>query len=153
MCYRVLNSLRSLDLPGPAGAGPEHQNVFAENKAEMPRKRLLRTAAWASLTFIVYATLSPVRDRPTLLTSSTVEHVAAFVISGALFCLAYPRRIPTVLIFVLGSAASLEFLQLLAPDRHARILDGLQKIAGGVLGVFVGRAILYVERARSRPEV
>jgi VanZ like family len=88
-----------------------------------------------------------------LLTSSTVEHVAAFVLFGGLFCLAYPRRIPTVLLFVLGSAASLELLQLLTPDRHARILDGVQKIAGGVFGVFAGRAILYLERVRSWPEV
>jgi VanZ family protein len=119
----------------------------------MLRKSLLRTAAWACLAFIAYATLSPLRDRPTLLISSNVEHVAAFMIFGALFCLAYPRRIPTVLIFVLGSAVSLEVLQLLTPDRHARILDGVQKIAGGVLGVFAGRAILYLERARSWPEV
>lgn len=153
MCYRVLNALRSLELPGPAGAGVEHQKVFAESKAEMPRKRLLRIAAWASMSFIAYATLSPLRDRPTLLVSSNVEHVAAFVVVGALFCLAYPRRIPTVLIFVLGSAVSLEVLQLLTPDRHARVLDGVQKIAGGVLGVFAGRAILYLERARSWPEV
>ena len=52
------------------------------------------------------------------------------------FCLAYPRRIPAVL------GALLEVLQLLAPDRHAQILDAFQKIVGGVLGVFAGRAIL-----------
>ena len=119
----------------------------------MLRKSLLRTAAWACLAFIAYATLSPLRDRPTLLISSSVEHVVAFIIFGALFCLAYPRRVPTVLIFVLGSAVSLEVLQLLTPDRHARILDGVQKIAGGVFGVVAGRAILYLERTRSWPGV
>ncbi|MGY8661364.1 hypothetical protein Q3C01_03210 [Bradyrhizobium sp. UFLA05-109] len=66
--------------------------------------------------------------------------------------MAYPRRIPAVLIFVLATAVSLEVLQLLTPDRHARVLDGVQKIAGGVLGVFAGRAILYLERARSWPD-
>jgi|SRR5437879_4395974 VanZ family protein len=115
----------------------------------MPQRLLLRIAAWASLSVIAYATLSPLRDRPTLLASSNLEHLAAFAVSGALFCLAYPRRTPTVLIFVLGSAALLEVLQLLTPDRHARILDAVQKIAGGVSGVVAGRAILCVDRARS----
>jgi VanZ family protein len=115
----------------------------------MPQKLLVRIAAWASLCFIAYATLSPLRERPTLPISSNVEHLAAFAVFGALFCLAYPRRIPIVLIFVIGSAAVLEVLQLLTPDRHARILDAVQKIAGGVLGLFAGRAILHIERARS----
>ena len=61
----------------------------------------------------------------------------------------YPRRTSAVLIFVLGSAALLGVLQLLTPDRHARILDAVQKIAGGVSGVVAARAILYVDRARS----
>jgi hypothetical protein len=115
----------------------------------MPQKLLVRIAAWVSLCFIANATLSPLRDRPTLLISSNVEHLAAFAVLGVLFCLAYPRRIPTVLIFVIGSAALLEVLQLLTPDRHTRILDAVQKIAGGVLGVFAGRAILHLRRARS----
>lgn len=153
MCYRVLNSLRSLDLLARRERARSTQRVFAESKAEMPRKRLLRIAAWTSMSFIAYATLSPLRDRPTLLVSSNVEHVAAFIVVGALFCLAYPRRIPVVLILVLGSAVSLEVLQLLTPDRHARFLDGVQKIAGGALGVFAGRAILYLERARSWTEL
>ena len=115
----------------------------------MPQKLILGIAAWASLCFIVYATLSPLRDRPTLLASSNVEHLAAFAVFGALFCLAYPRRIPTPLIFVIGSAALLEVLQLLTPDRHPRILDAIEKITGARLGVFAGRAILHPERLRS----
>jgi len=83
-----------------------------------------------------------------LLISSNLEHLAAFAVVGALFCLAYPRRTPAVLFFVLASAALLEVLQLLTPDRHARTLDALQKIAGGAAGVFAGRAILYLDRAR-----
>ena len=111
--------------------------------------KLLIIAAWAGLCFFVYATVSPLRHRPTLLISSNLEHLAAFAVLGALFCLAYPRRTPAVLIFVFGSAALLEVLQLFTPDRHARTLDALQKIAGGAAGVFAGRAILYLDRARS----
>jgi hypothetical protein len=79
----------------------------------MPRKLLFGTAAWACLCSIVYATLTPRRDRPTLLISSNVEYLAAFAVFAALLRLAYPRGIPSVLIFVLSSAALLEVLQCL----------------------------------------
>jgi VanZ family protein len=115
----------------------------------MSQRFLLTIAAWAGMCFIVYATLCPLRDRPTLPILSNLEHLAAFAVFGALFCLAYPRRTPAVLLFVLGSAALLEVLQLLTPDRHAQTLDALQKIAGGAAGVFTGRVILYLDRARS----
>src|SRR5437899_4525891 len=111
-------------------------------------QKLLKFAAWAGLCVIAYSTLSPLRDRPILLTSSKLEHLAAFAILGTLFCLAYPRRTPAVLLIVLGSAALLEVPQLLTPDRHARTLDALQKIAGGAAGVFAGRAVLRFDRAR-----
>ena len=64
------------------------------------QKLLIKIAAWASLCFIAYATLSPLRDRPTLLISSSVEHLAAFAVFGALLLLSLspahscrPRRL------------------------------------------------------------
>lgn len=81
--------------------------------------------------FIAYATVRLLGIGPTLLISSNLEHLAAFAVLGALFCLAYPRRTPAVLIFVFGSIALLEVLQLFTPDRHARTLEALQKIARG----------------------
>ena len=111
-------------------------------------QKLLKFAAWAGLCVIAYSTLSPLGDRPILMTSSKLEHLAAFSILGTLFCLAYPRRTLAVLLIVLGSAALLELLQFLTSDRHARTLDALQKIAGGAAGVFAGRAILCFDRAR-----
>ena len=113
----------------------------------MPQK-LVKFAAWAGLCCVAYSTLSPLGDRPILQTSSKLEHLAAFAILGTLFCLAYPRRTLAVLLIVLGSAALLELLQFLTPDRHARTFDALQKIAGGAAGVFAGRAILRFDRAR-----
>ncbi|WP_429033802.1 VanZ family protein [Bradyrhizobium sp. I1.14.4] len=112
-------------------------------------QRLVTIAAWTFVCFLAYATLCPIGDRPTLATLSSREHLAAFAVFGGVFCLAYPRRTFAVLMFVLGTAALLEVLQLITPDRHARTLDALQKIAGGAAGVFAGRAILYFERARS----
>ena len=109
--------------------------------------KLITAAAWADLAFIAYATFSPIQDRPTLPTSSSFEHLAAFAVVGTLFCAAYPRHIVLVCLIVLGSAVLLEILQLLTPDRHGRVPDAIEKMAGGVIGIAVGRAILYFDQA------
>jgi VanZ family protein len=107
-------------------------------------QKLLTVAAWALLAFIAYATISPIQDRPTLPASSvSFEHLAAFTVLGALFCLAYPRQIALVCLIVLGSAVLLEFMQLLTPDRHGRIQDAIEKMTGGAAGMVAGRAIIY----------
>lgn len=51
------------------------------------------------------------------------------------------------MLIVLGCAVLLEIMQLLTPDRHGRIQDAIEKMAGGVLGIVVGRIILYFEQA------
>ena len=45
------------------------------------------------------------------------EHVIAFAIFGALFSLAYPKRI-IFACYVFFSVVTLEYLQTLTPDRH-----------------------------------
>ncbi len=110
--------------------------------------RIVAVVAWAVLIFIVYATISPIGDRPSMPASTTFQHLAAFAALGALFCLAYPRQIPLVCLIVLGSALSLELMQMLTPDRHGRVQDAIEKISGGAAGILAGRAILYSEQAR-----
>jgi VanZ family protein len=109
--------------------------------------KLTAVAAWAFLAFIIYATVSPLRDRPTLFSSAHLEHIGAFAVLGGLFCLVYPRQIVLVCLIVLGSAALLEVLQLLTPDRHGRLLDAIEKIVGGAAGIAAGLAILTFKRA------
>jgi len=111
--------------------------------------KLIGLAAWGLLAFIAYATISPIQDRPTLATSTGFEHLAAFAVLGALFTLAYPRQVVLVCLIVLGSAVLLEILQLLTPDRHARILDAIEKMAGGIVGIAVGQAVLCFSRTTS----
>ena len=109
-------------------------------------RKLITLAAWALLAFIAFATLSPIQGRPTLPTSSNLEHLAAFAVLGALFCLTYPRHTILAAIIVLGSAVLLESLQLLTPDRHARLLDAAEKMVGGGLGIAAGRVILHFKQ-------
>lgn len=124
--------------------------LFRRDKDDTGRAaQFLKVSAWVGLSLFVYATISPLRYRPTLLISSKLEHLAAFAVLGALFCLAYPRRTPTVLAFIIGDAALLEILQLLTPDRHARLMDAIQKIVGGAAGVVAARCLLHLDRARS----
>lgn len=109
-------------------------------------QKLITVAAWVLLAFIAYATISPIQNRPTLPMSTSFEHLAAFAVLGALFCLAYPRHIALVCLIVLGSAVVLEIMQLLTSDRHGRIQDATEKMAGGAMGFVAGRVILYFEQ-------
>jgi VanZ family protein len=99
------------------------------------------TAAWTTLAFIAYATLCPLNERPELDFGlfSHPDHYLALAVAGSLFGLAYPRQMFFVCIVVLGSAVLLELLQLLAPDRHARVMDAVRKIIGGAIGIAIAR--------------
>ena len=126
-------------------------------------RKLIAIAAWASLTLIAYATLtrvgfvyaiyfkfSPILNRPGVRTFAFIEHFIAFTVFGAMFFLAYPRRLIFVCCVVFGSAVILEVMQTLTPDRHGTLVDALQKIAGGAFGIFVARCLFnFRQRKRS----
>ena len=107
-------------------------------------------AGWLALAFIVYATLSPIQDRP-VVAGPQLEHFAAFALMGLAFALAYPNRILLVVAIVVGSAIGLEALQLLTPDRHGRVLDALVKAAGGACGMSAGQLMSFLLRTRITP--
>jgi VanZ family protein len=115
--------------------------------------KLIAIAAWACLVFIVYATLSSLHARPELTGVgfykaffTVVERFGAYAVLGFLFYLAYPGRIVSVCILVLGSAVILELLQNFVPDRDARVSDALEKLAGGVAGMLAAKAVLVLTR-------
>lgn len=101
-------------------------------------QRVCTVAGWLALAFIVYATLSPIDDRP-VVASAQLERFVAFTVVGLAFILAYPKRAFLVVTIIVISAFGLEALQLLTPDRHARLLDALVKTAGGLCGIGIGR--------------
>ena len=106
------------------------------------------TAAWTSLAFIAYATLSPLNERPEFDSPlfSHLDQYLAFAVAGGLFGLAYPRETFFVCILVLGSAVFLEVSQLLTPDRHARVMDAVRKIIGGAIGIAFARLAISLYR-------
>jgi VanZ family protein len=110
-------------------------------------QRVSIIAGWLALGFIVYATLSPIADRPAV-TGPHLEHFAAFGLVGLAFALAYPSRLLLIVVIVVGSAFGLEALQLLTPDRHGRVIDALVKAAGGICGISVGQLMSFLLRTR-----
>ena len=111
-------------------------------------QRICIVASWLALAFIVYATLSPIEARP-VLAGAQFERFAAFAVLGLAFGLAYPNRIFVVFAIVVGSAFTLEALQLLTQDRHGRLLDALVKAAGGISGIGVGQLVLRTQMGRA----
>jgi VanZ family protein len=101
-------------------------------------QRISTIVGWLGLAFIVYVTLSPIEYRP-VVANIQLEHFAAFALVGLAFALAYPNRVLLVVAIILGSAFGLEALQLLTPDRHARVIDALVKAAGGICGIGFGQ--------------
>lgn len=99
--------------------------------------RIAKIAAWASIAFIVYATLSPLAMRPTLGQLGTdYERFSGYVVVSALILLAYPQHPIRVGLAVIGAAVILEIAQLAIPDRDARVSDALIKVAGALIGIF-----------------
>ena len=54
-------------------------------------QRVSAIAGWLAFAFIVYATLSPIDDRP-VIAGAQFEHFVAFAVVGLAFGLAYPKR-------------------------------------------------------------
>jgi VanZ family protein len=112
-------------------------------------RTITATAAWTSLAFIAYATVSPLNERPELVTGSLfshLDHYLAFLVAGSLFGLAYPRQTFFVCIIVFGSAVLLELAQLLTADRHARVMDAVRKLIGGAIGIAFARLAIALYR-------
>ena len=100
--------------------------------------KIARIAAWASVAFIVYATLVPLAMRPTLGRLGTdYERFAAYAVVSMVIVLAYPRHPIRVAFVVIAAAVILEVAQLAIPGRDARVWDALMKTAGALAGVAV----------------
>lgn len=98
--------------------------------------RIAKIAAWASVAFVIYATLSPLAMRPTLGRLGTdYERFAAYVVVAALVVLAYPQHPVRIGFAVVAAAVILEVAQLAIPDRDARVSDALIKVAGALIGI------------------
>ena len=100
--------------------------------------RIITLAAWATLAFICFITLSPISLRPKT-GEVGFERFVAFAILGVLFMWAYPRHFGRLMLFLLVVVFGLEALQHLTPDRHGHLLDAIEKAAGALGGACFAR--------------
>jgi VanZ family protein len=117
--------------------------------------KLVSVTAWACLVFVAFATLSPAYLRPRLMETEPaliviLEHFGAFAVMGFLFSVAYSRT-TLVCLLVLGSAIILELLQLVAPDRDARVIDAVEKLIGGGVGIIAAKIMCPLIFGASQP--
>jgi len=110
-------------------------------------EKISRMAGWLALAFIAYATLSPIDVRPTT-GNAHFEHFVAFGLVGLALGIGYPKRPLWVAAIVIASALTLEGLQFLTPDRHARLLDASVKAASGLCGVGISQLVLVFFQTR-----
>ncbi len=115
--------------------------------------RVAKIAAWASVAFIVYATLVPLAMRPTLgRLGSDYERFAAYLVVSALIVAAYPQHPIRVGLAVVIAAVILEVAQLAIPDRDARVSDVLIKATGALIGILAAWSWnKWLARAAFRP--
>jgi hypothetical protein len=97
-------------------------------------KVFFRWVAWLLVCAIVIFTFSPVEYRPATAAPISLERLAAFAAVGAAFCLGYPKHRLSILVLLLGAIGFMEVAQNYVQDRHGRLLDGLEKEAGALLG-------------------
>jgi hypothetical protein len=109
---------------------------------------MIRTACriigWLILAAILFATVSPLGLRPRLGFGPDFDRFVGFLVAGLFLGFGYPRRWPWVLGFIAIAAFGIETIQMLTPDRHARIWDAMVKAGGGVLGVLAAHMVLVL---------
>lgn len=104
--------------------------------------KIAAVSAWALLGAIAFVTLSPIDLRPDT-GHAVAERIFAFAALGAAFGVGYPRRLPFAIAVTFAASLGLEAAQLLAPGRHARLIDASEKLAGGLVGVTL--AVLWLD--------
>lgn len=102
--------------------------------------------AWLLFAAILFITVDPINLRPESGLPVNVERFLAFAVLGFVFAFAYPKRWLLILLLVVCAAFGFELAQMLAPTRHARLLDAIFKAAGGVSGVIVSNVFLRMFR-------
>jgi VanZ like family len=99
-------------------------------------EKLAKVAAWASILFIIFATLVPIGMRPSVgEINPNYERFAAYAVAAALMVLAYPGHPVRVGVIMVAIAVVLEVFQLAIPHRDARVADVLVKVAGALVGI------------------
>ena len=105
-----------------------------------------RRAVWFILGAIVVMTLGPLSLRPTTPFSGNFDRFAAYLVLGACFALAYPRRIYLLALTLLATTGGLELAQNFVPNRDGRLEDFLVKATGVIVGLIAACLLQHALR-------
>jgi hypothetical protein len=112
------------------------------------RRNHLIAAAAICLVLIIYATVAKLAGRPALAGHAeaywvvVIERFSAYGLLGFLLSFLLPGWLKLACAFVVAVAIGPEVLQAVTPDRDPHLIDVLQKVAGGTVGVLVAQTIL-----------
>ena len=107
-------------------------------EGELSVRRWAALIGWGAVAVVVFATLSPIGARPHLAhMGPQLERFIAYLVAAAALATAYPSRKGVILLCIVAGAAGLEIAQHFEASRHARALDAVVKIMGGVSGLAV----------------
>jgi hypothetical protein len=96
--------------------------------------RFLRLAVWLYAIVLMLLTLGPASVRPETAMPAYLEHLAALGVWGFLLVGGYRIRVLLLILYGGAFVAFLEFFQIWAPGRHARLID----LTTGALGCWIG---------------
>jgi VanZ family protein len=107
----------------------------------------LRIFAWLLVAAVIFATLGPIGYRPNSGMGRDAEHLLAFIVVGLVFGLAYPRHRPLAAGVSVVAIAVVEALQLLVPERDARLEDFTVKAIASCAGIAIAGLISWAVRS------
>jgi VanZ family protein len=101
----------------------------------MAARIISRLLAWALLAAAIALTVVPARFRPETGAPSWLEHFLLFLMLGSGFAFSYPGKKFALCFAALAFTATLEFVQLFVPGRHARLSDLLIDALSAWMGI------------------
>ena len=111
---------------------------------------IARIIAWLAAAAIMLMTLVPPRFRLVTGVPHNIEHLIAFVLVGAAFGWAYPRRRFHIAVFGVAALGVIELLQTVVPGRHGRLIDLVVNALGFCAGIAAAQ-ILDAKLIRRAP--
>lgn len=113
-----------------------HRTTLRLFGLELCPRRCAALVGWGAVALVLFATLSPIGARPHLMhLGPQFERFVAYLVAAAALAIAYPARKGLIFLCIIAGAAGLELAQHFEASRHARALDALVKIMGGLTGL------------------
>ena len=114
----------------------------------MTSKLITKICGVAAMAWLVVVHLGPANWVPRTGLGWQIEHVVGYFVVTSIVCLAWPRPF-VVWAALMASAALLEALQGLTPDRHADFLAALCGAAGALVAALLAELVMRARRWRA----